>query len=317
MAEIGLQQAIGRKQILVGEARYVPVVPKKETDPAEKKYTQFLKEVFDVAEPVLYQELGEQAAVQGELALLTGAELAKKMKPWEEFKKHKDWKRLGSEVDFVWRGGKDVPHRLGRVFMNGVIGAGSFGIDFGSDKAIDWFVNHNRKELPIPFNKIISLTDENKFVIRDGLEFAADKIVGFGANEAVKAVTHEKDVRYPSQLANTVSEMGNLATAIGRWNQTDASPLKKAISSMINPGFVEGTLRSIMAAPLFGAGVEKIYMILNEKLKNENGGLYLTYLTLSRMLYSKFGYLDISGGKKKQEPPMKGYSSIGVGGKRS
>ena len=44
----------------------------------EKKYTQFLKEVFDVAEPVLYQEVGEQAAVQGELALLTGAELAKK-----------------------------------------------------------------------------------------------------------------------------------------------------------------------------------------------------------------------------------------------
>lgn len=300
MAEIGLQQAIGRKQILVGEAKYVPVVAKKEIDPAEKRYTQFLKEVFDVAEPVLYQEVGEQAAVQGELALLTGVELAKKMKPWEAFQEHKDWKRLGSELDFVWRGGKDVPHRLGRVFMNGVIEAGSLAIDYGSDKAIDWFVNNDREELPKPFNKLISLTDENKFILRDGFEFAADKFVGFGANEAVKFATNEKDVRYPSHLANAASELLNIATAIGGWNRSH-DVLKRVANSAINPGFIEGSLRSLVAIPIFGAGVDKIYTALNEKLKNENGGLYLTYLTLSRMLYSKFGYMDVSGGTKSND----------------
>ncbi len=303
MAEIGMQQAIGRKQILVGEARYVPVVPKKEIDPAEGKYTQFLKEVFDVAEPVLYQELGEQATVQGELALLTGVELAKKMKPWEEFEKHKDWKRLGSDLDFVWRGGKDVPHRLGRVFLNGVIEAGSFVIDYGADIGVDRLVNHGRRDsFPFPLNKVMSFTDENKFILRDGLEFAADKAVGYGANEAVKAMTHEKNVRYPSQLANTISEMGNLATAIGGWNQPNASLTRRIISSAINPGVIEGSLRSLVAIPLFGAGVEKIYTALNEKLKNENGGLYLSYLTLSRMLYTKFGYVDF-GSKGKAEKP--------------
>lgn len=298
MAEIGMQQLTGRKQILVGEAKYVPVVVKKEIDPAEKKYTQFLKEVFDVAEPVLYQEVGEQAVAQGELALLTGAELAKKMKPWEEFEKHKDWKRLGNELDFVWRGGKDVPHRLGRVFMNGVIGAGSLGVDFVADKGVDWFVNKGRKELPIPFvKKLIPLTPENKFVLRDGLEFFSDKLVGYGANVAVKGMTREKDVRYPSQLANTLSEMGNLATAIGGWNQVGAASYKKVLNSMINPGFIEGSLRSVAAIPVFGAAVEKIYTAFNEKLKNENGGLYLAYLTVARMLYTKFGYL--TGGSTK------------------
>ena len=107
----------------------------------------------------------------------------------------------------------------------------------------------------------------------------------------MKGLTREKDVRYPSHLANTLSEMGNLATAIGGWNQAGAEPYKKVLNSMINPGFIEGTLRSIAAVPVLGAGVEKIYTTLNEKLKNENGGLYLTYLTVARMLYTKFGYL--------------------------
>lgn len=292
-----MQQAIGRKQILVGEARYVPVVPKKEIDPTEKKYTQFLKEVFDVAEPVLYQEIGEQAAVQGELALLTGAELAKKMKPWEEFEKHKDWKRLASELDFVWRGGKDVPHRLGRMFMNGVIEAGSFTVDFVADEGIKKLLPEKKEYINNPFSQkpLIKLTDENRYVLEDGFEFLSDKIIGYGANEAIKGLTKEKDVRYPSQLANTMSELGNLATAISGWNR---DPTKRIWTSMINPGFIEGSLRSFAAIPLFGAGVEKIYTALNEKLKNENGGLYLTYLTLFRMLSTKFGYLDVSGGKK-------------------
>lgn len=299
MAEVGMQQAIGRKQILVGEAKYVPVVPKKEVDPAEKKYTQFLKEVFDVAEPILYQEVSEQAAVQGELALLTGAELAKKMKPWKAFETHKDWQRLGSELDFVWRGGKDVPHRLGRVFINGVIGAGSVGVDYLADKGVDKLLDEKKKEFLIPLTKkrMIELTPQNRYVLRDGLEFFSDKLVGYGANIAVKGMTHEKDVRYPSQLANTLSEMGNLATAIGRWNQAGAEPYKKVLNSMINPGFIEGTLRSIAAVPILGAGVEKIYTTLNEKLKNKNGGLYLAYLTVARMLYTKFGYL--TGGSTK------------------
>ena len=315
MAEVGMQQAIGRKQILVGEARYVPVVPKKEIDPSEKKYTQFLKEVFDVAEPVLYQEVGEQAAVQGELALLTGAELAKKMKPWEEFKKHQDWKRLGSELDFVWRGGKDVPHRLGRVFLNGVIEAGSFGVDIGSDTVINNLLNHGKKELKIPLiKKTIELSQENKYVLRDGLEFGSDKFIGFGANEAIKAMTKQKDVRYPSQLANVLSEMGNIATSLARWNRHDAGGYKKALNSMINPAFIEGTLRSIAAIPLFGAGVERVYAAMNEKLKNENGGLYLTYMVLSRMLYTKYGYA--TGGDEKKLPAKKRISSKGVGGRR-
>ncbi|MEK7577699.1 MAG: hypothetical protein AAB492_03755 [Patescibacteria group bacterium] len=306
MAEVGMQQAIGRKQILVGEARYVPMVPKKEIDPSEKKYTQFLKEVFDVAEPVLYQEIGEQAAVQGELTLLTGAELAKKMKPWEAFETHKDWKRLVREVDFAWRG-KDVPHRLGRVFMNGLIQGGSFAIDYVADSGVDRFLHDGKKEIKDPIFKktLIELSDENRYVLRDGLEFAADKIVGYGANVAVKGLTHETDVRYPSQLANTISEMGNLATAIGGWNTAGGPLHRKIFSSMINPGFIEGSLRSMAAIPVFGAGVEKIYTALNDKLKNQDGGLYLSYLTVARMLYTKFGYLPVGTTK-----PASGTSSL-------
>ena len=74
---------------------------------------------------------------------------------------------------------------------------------------------------------------------------------------------------------------------------------------MINPAFIEGTLRSIAAIPLFGAGVERVYAAMNEKLKNENGGLYLTYMVLSRMLYTKYGYA--TGGDEKSYLQRRGF----------
>ena len=85
-----------------------------------------------------------------------------------------------------------------------------------------------RVEDPVD-KKTIELSQENKYVLRDGLEFGSDKFIGFGANEAIKAMTKQKDVRYPSQLANVLSEMGNIATSLARWNRHDAGGTRRRL----------------------------------------------------------------------------------------
>lgn len=269
MAEVGNKNLEPVKTIYLGEGKPdASPIPAKQK--ADTEYNRRMQEVFDVVSKEAMAEREDVQNTQTELALLTAETLMEKPNAWQRFKEHKNISQFVNELDIEWRG-RELPRKLDRLMVFGVLGATSALMDFGVDTIVTKTLHKDKHELFKLFGKqVIPFTDKNgnREALKAGWEFVTDDLIGAFSNISVKEATNVKEAKFISPLSDSLSKVGNIATT---WlmRTDDRSLGQRAISSVINPSTIESSIRILSAIPAVGAPVEKLYTAANALLKKD------------------------------------------------
>lgn len=288
MAENYSQQYRGKViHVYLGEGKAES--PKPEAKKADTLYNKHMQELFDVIAPEAMSERIDAVNTQGELATTTAELLQEKSTAWQRYKEHKNLKQFISELDTEWRG-RELPHKLERFMLFGVMGGFYTGLDFATDLIADkTFLEESRKHLGTEKFPIIAFDEfdsqGNRKALKAGWEMLTDKLISMFSDKSVKETTNRSDVAFVSPISDALASVGNIVSSI-------ATPSKqewyhRVINALINPGSIEAGFRALSAIPVFGAKVENAYIALNKQLLRGEGLLPYGFDMALTMLAAK------------------------------
>lgn len=257
---------------------------KKEVSKADTEFNTFLQQILDVADPIVKKEHEDVVEINGKIALAAAEELNKKNKAWKDFKEHKDLKRYLLEQDIEWRG-RDVPKRLERMLVFGLIGSGAVGLDMGTDN--------------IAKTAFSRIKDKgNQAALTKGWEMLTDLLSGNLFDAGARWGTNKKDIGYITPVSSAFGQVGNTIL-------TMVNNKSKIWNSLVNPGAIESGFRAIGAIPWVGVIPEKIYAAANRELLEQDGMFPFIFNMAFNMMLEKETHKDsqeqsLQANKKKK-----------------
>lgn len=287
MAESYSQQYRGKViHVYLGEGKADP--PKHEVKKADSLYNKHMQELFDVIAPEAVSERIDAVNTQGELATATAELLQEKLTARERYKEHKDFKRFIRELDTEWRG-RELPHKLERFMLFGVMGGFYTGLDFVSNYLAEkTFLRKDITKLGLGKTGITldaADTNGNRKALKAGWEMVSDKLIGLFSDKSVKETTNRSDVAFVSPISDALASVGNIAVSLA--TPSEKKPIHWLLNSIINPGSIEAGFRTLAAIPLLGAKVENMYIALNKQLLHGEGILPYGFDVALTMLAAK------------------------------
>lgn len=244
--------------------------PKPKEKKADTLLNEYMRKVFDVAEPVAVSEIKDFTATQGNLAVETAVAMAPDGMDTAVGKKK-----------FIERCIQNDPQgRWGKLLMGALYMVGSLITNFGSGKLA--------KEVFRDDGWLAGKVDKdngNLAALSNGWENLTDIGVMKLSDWSVKHLTCRENVGFVSPLARSIGRLGNtLLTVTGDMQSHETSALWKKI--LINPGFVEGFFRFAGAIP--GAGFMKdLYGWANKQIMKGEGIVPIGAELAGNMLWAK------------------------------
>ena len=220
-------------------------------------------------------ERQEAAESQGAIAVETAKLLESKSTAWKRYNEHKDVGRFFRELDVEWRG-RELPHKLDRIMVFGVLGGASALMDWGGDEiASATFLHKDKTNLfsrPLfrKWNISYNKDSGNKEAIKAGWEMLTDTAIGLFSDKSVQEATNRNDVKFVSPLSDTLSKVLNVAASFWVPKPGQKQRVHKVLNSLVNPSTIESSFRGFGAIPVVGAGVERLYKGLNTLLTRKS-----------------------------------------------
>lgn len=264
----------------------------------DSEYHKKMQEIFDVVAPEVVAERQEAAEAQGTIATETAKLLQSKSTAWKRYNEHKSLSRFFNELDVEWRG-RELPHKLDRIMIFGILGGASAAIDLGTDELANrTFLHDSRSSLlnisnarwkkwDIQFTK----DNGNREAVEAGWERLTDTAIGLFSDKSAQEATNRNDLKFVSPLSHTLSKIGSVALAFGLPPANQRLPIHKLINSIMNPSTIESGFRAVGAIPVGGAVVEKIYKGLNTMLSKESALLPSGFDVAVTMLAAKAKFM--------------------------
>lgn len=289
MAESYSQQYRGKvTHVYLGEGK--PEQGKPEKTKADTLYNTHMQELFDIVAPEAVAQRGEAAGAQAEISMATAELLKNKSSSWQRYKEHKDFKKFINDLDIEWRG-RELPHKLERILLFGMMGSMSAGIDFsGETLAAHTFLKKKDGHL-IDWGKVklVPLDNDdtrgNRKAIKAGWEMLTDHLIGSFTDKSVALTTNRTDVRFVSPLSDSLSKVGAVVSSV--LTPRDEKPIHRFLTALVNPSTIESGFRALSAIPVVGGKVENVYIALNKQLLGGEGLLPFGFDLSITMLAAK------------------------------
>lgn len=267
--------------VYVGKAE----APQPRETKADTILHEYMQRVFDVARPVAEIEIADVVETQGFLA----EETTKQIIPEELQKFIKQPVALKNKW-VGWEKKHSTPehqNRLGKLLTSAVFMAGSFGLNYASERVAKWGLEGKNKLL------FVSLAPNtgNKKMLEAGWQYLTDLGIEKAADHSAKWLTNREDIGFISPLSRTIGKIGNTVMSVtGLLEQHD--PASMRLKSVLNPGFIEGAFRFAGSVPVLGF-IKEVYGKANSQIMKGEGIIPLGADLAFNMMFAKFsGQMD-------------------------